>query len=146
MTPSEGEGPVTSSYTGSSCTFCMIPLPVFDSMEAAVIFALLLAMETVTVTSIKTQTVKIATKETIDIIYIVVFGSILCMPVVFVVSKLWLLRFCVRYGMSVGILMGYKMILIGLLIFPARIPQVTVCTANMHVPPLVGTSVQVTLV
>ena len=38
------------------------------------------------------------------------------------------------------------MILIGSLKFPAMFTQTTVCTANVHVLPLVGTSVQVTVV
>ena len=54
--------------------------------------------------------------------------------------------FSVGCGLSVGSLYGAK-VMIGSLTFPTRFPQVTVCTANMHIVlPLLSTSVQVTVV
>ena len=46
----------------------------------------------------------------------------------------------------VGVVFSLKAILIGSLALPVRISQSTVCTAKLHSLPLVGTSVQVTLV
>ena len=41
---------------------------------------------------------------------------------------------------------GINFMIIGSLIFPMMFPQTTVCIANIQVVPLVGTSVQVTVV
>ena len=58
-----------SSYTGSSCT-CMVSSALFDSCEAALIFALLL-LKIITITIMKTiiVTVRAVAREPIDIVY-----------------------------------------------------------------------------
>ena len=48
--------------------------------------------------------------------------------------------------MLLGVVFSLKAILIGLLLLPVIVSQSTVCTAKLHSLPLVGTSVQVTLV
>ena len=67
ITLTEGEGPVTSSYIGSSC---VVPSALFDCSRAALIFALLL-VERITIAVMKTTvlTIKAVAKELIDIMY-----------------------------------------------------------------------------
>ena len=64
------------------------------------------------------------------------------------VSELCMLRFSVVCWLSVGPIgsIVLKIKLIGLLSLPVIFPQTSVCMANVHTLPLVGTSVQVTVV
>jgi hypothetical protein len=138
MALTEGDGPVTSSYTGS--TLCIPPPALF---KAALIFALLLLMLiAITVMKIVALIIKAVAKKLIDVMYtvlVVAFG----MPNASVVSELRVPWLSVGCKPSIGAVCVTR---IGLLIFPAISPQQTVCTANMHMLPLVGTSVQRTVV
>ena len=117
-----GKGPVTSSYTDS---ICILLSALSVSSRAALIFTLLLIkVATITVVKTVTLTIKAVAKEVIDIMQ-AVFITNLCMP-----------RLC-------GVLV-YT--LTGSLSLPVIFPQTTVCTANVHTLPLVGTSVQVVVV
>ena len=115
MTLTEGKGPVTSSYIDSMCV--LLPA-VFDSCRsrAALIFALLLKMMTITVMKTTMLTIKTVTKELMDTIHTVL----------------------ISVEMSVFILNE-------LLMLPVIFPQTTICTASTHMLAVVGTSVQVTL-
>ena len=80
-----------SSYTGSSCT-CMVSSALFDSCEAAFIFALLL-LKIIRVTIMKTiiLTIRAVAREPIDTVYTAVLVFKLCIPTVSAVSELWVL-------------------------------------------------------
>ena len=82
-----------------------------------------------------TQTIRAIARELVDIMYAVL------------VSELCILRFSVVCWLSVGPIcsVALKMILIGSLPLPVIFPHTTVCMANVHKLPLVGTSVQVTV-
>ena len=125
---------VTSSYIGSLCLSPPAPF------ETASIFALLLLM-LIIITVVKTITliIKAVAKELMDMMYTVLI-AVFAMPNASVVSESRVLWFSVSCKSSLCV------IRIGLLIFPALFPQQTVCTANMHMLPLVGTSVQRTVV
>ena len=83
--------------------------------------------------------IKAVAKELMDMIHTVLV-AVFAMPNASVVSESRVLWFSVSCKSSICV------IRIGLLIFPAVFPQQTVCTANMHMLPLVGTSVQRTVV
>ena len=59
--------------------------------------------------------------------------------------KLVATTYAVFVHVSVFLLSGRVVVLIGSLKLPIRFPQSTVCTANVHVLWLIGTSVQVTV-
>ena len=124
MILTEGKGPVTSSYSDSICVL----LPALFRSRSDLIFALLLnKIITITVVETTTLIIKAVASELIDIIYALLVSEC-SMPNVFA---------------------GCRMLVftrIGSLMFPVIFPQTAVCKANTHKLPLVGTSVQVTVV
>ena len=94
MALTEGEGPATFSYIGSSL---VVSSALFDSSSIAVVFALLLfKIKTITVIKTTAQTTKVIATELNDIIYPVLVAA-LCHPTVSVVPELYMLWFSVRF-------------------------------------------------
>ena len=118
IAPTEGEG---SSYMAS---VCVLLAALFDSCSS-LIFALL-RCKMITIAEVKTTT-----------------------PVISATTmELMVARYAVLVHMSVLILSSNVVVvtIIGSLLLPIRLPQATVCIANMHTLFSAGTLVQVTLV
>ena len=113
----EVEGPVTSSYIESMC----IPFSALsDCSRAVLIFALLLIeITTIAVVAITTTVVKAAARTLVIIVHSALDSTVFAEEMLNTVGSLAL---------------------------PTILSQTTVCTVNMHMPPVRGTSVQVTLV
>ena len=124
MTPTGDRGPVTSSYMDSMCVLRPALLVCCRSRAALIFALLLLKMMTMIVMKTTTLVIKATARELVATTYAVL----------------------VHVHVSVFLLSSKVVVLNGLLKLPTRFPQTTVCTANMHGLPLVGTSVQLTLV
>ena len=92
--------------------------------EIIMLFLFLLKMITMVVMKTTTLVIKATARELVATTYAVL----------------------VHVHVSVFLLSSKVVVLNGLLKLPTRFPQTTVCTANMHGLPLVGMSVQLTLV
>ena len=126
---------MTTSYIGSILSALFV---------SSLIFALLL-IKIITITVMETTTlmIKAVARELMDTMYVV------CSITVAVVRALTDEVDVVAVPDSPKFPLGKRMPMIGSLVslvLPVIFPQTTVCMANVHMLPLVGTSVQVTVV